>query len=816
MADFNFFGFGTKLVSKGAEDVFADGPPDDDIDLLNDETFGDCDPGDWEESHNRIAEVLENDSFYNDERSSFHYKKSSSSDEEDKEELEQQLSHLVSDEDDDSELAEPKGRPIPGRGAQDLDELFGPASPPGLLDTEQLVSPSSKNIWRPPGESPSNGLLALIQGQKATEMSSSFEDPAIVSAVKAKSLSNAPTLADIERPYVTPSKPSVITVEELERGLHGNRNRPSPFMGIPPPTVVPKISGSTPYNTPQAPRILQRTPQNSNMGFDGRQSPMTQGRITPPNLPSHIRMSPPVELAGSPGNFRRTPSPPIHQHNAPILVPLSVAEKIYPHLLGTPFAKPMAGAVAIDPRVVNRTRSPPNVRNDGWPAPSTGYPFLANTPIGPRMPPRMPNTDPTHIRPRQQFYRDQRTRTPYNGNRGGYRGHYTPGPRGNNIRYHLNYNRFDEDVPKMPVDEYANIMTQREKDWIIKIQLLQLQTDNPYLDDYYYTTFTLKKMAMERQKKKDQGIMEEDDSKEPKLLLPQVAKIERVYTPAQFEGVLGKLTTSSVHNPRTIIDAKVTSHQSDEKDKPKDNRKLMQLLLNIERIYDMLLDIDDLEKKVLTLPEDQRQPFYAERKFKIRKMAELLTCDSSNPELFLQCMCVCKGKKLIHRLLPLCDKEQSARLLCVLLKNLPFIIRKDAQDEVLPTIYGSTSQVIHNSTMSDLVQFAEEIQKANVTAMQQNSILTLLQNKYGVTVIFELLNKAESIYSYDPIEIDSKSQNLWSVFVTKVCENLSTLSETSICHPLKKFNGLERHLDRLIENKLLVSIEDKLKAITLH
>jgi len=37
------------------------------------------------------------------------------------------------------------------------------------------------------------------------------------------------------------------------------------------------------------------------------------------------------------------------------------------------------------------------------------------------------------------------------------------------------------------VDEYAGLMTQREKDWVVKIQLLQLHTDNPYVDDYYYT-----------------------------------------------------------------------------------------------------------------------------------------------------------------------------------------------------------------------------------------------------------------------------------------------------------------------------------------
>jgi hypothetical protein len=45
----------------------------------------------------------------------------------------------------------------------------------------------------------------------------------------------------------------------------------------------------------------------------------------------------------------------------------------------------------------------------------------------------------------------------------------------------------DARVQSSGVDEYAGLMTQREKDWIIKIQLLQLHTDNPYVDDYYFT-----------------------------------------------------------------------------------------------------------------------------------------------------------------------------------------------------------------------------------------------------------------------------------------------------------------------------------------
>jgi DNA topoisomerase 2-associated protein PAT1 len=32
-------------------------------------------------------------------------------------------------------------------------------------------------------------------------------------------------------------------------------------------------------------------------------------------------------------------------------------------------------------------------------------------------------------------------------------------------------------------------MTRREKEWIIKIQLLQLTSNNPNMDDYYFQVF---------------------------------------------------------------------------------------------------------------------------------------------------------------------------------------------------------------------------------------------------------------------------------------------------------------------------------------
>ena len=29
-------------------------------------------------------------------------------------------------------------------------------------------------------------------------------------------------------------------------------------------------------------------------------------------------------------------------------------------------------------------------------------------------------------------------------------------------------------------------MSPKEKDWIIRLQMIQLQSENPHLDDYYY------------------------------------------------------------------------------------------------------------------------------------------------------------------------------------------------------------------------------------------------------------------------------------------------------------------------------------------
>lgn len=56
-------------------------------------------------------------------------------------------------------------------------------------------------------------------------------------------------------------------------------------------------------------------------------------------------------------------------------------------------------------------------------------------------------------------------------------------------------------------DDYANLMSKGNKQWLITIQLAQVETGTPYIDDYYYTVYkerrTKPKGAHENQAHKD-------------------------------------------------------------------------------------------------------------------------------------------------------------------------------------------------------------------------------------------------------------------------------------------------------------------------
>lgn len=174
-------------------------------------------------------------------------------------------------------------------------------------------------------------------------------------------------------------------------------------------------------------------------------------------------------------------------------------------------------------------------------------------------------------------------------------------------RSYSNARQFD----RRNIDRYAGFMTQREKDWLIKVFRLQTKVNDPYIEDYYEVSFNLKKSMIKKleelykQKFNDKQATELDiDSfiaAESLVVIPELTKGEEDKPKyIQFDNALGKIQVSNSRCPRKVVEIE-TSLNSPTADYKLCGHK--QHLLKIERLYDNLLDIEDEDKRMPILPK---------------------------------------------------------------------------------------------------------------------------------------------------------------------------------------------------------------------
>ncbi|XP_013413910.1 protein PAT1 homolog 1 [Lingula anatina] len=806
------------------------------------------------------------------------------------EDMEQSISHLVLDDD---ELDDPaivnvsKSRPIPMK-KQSLEEIFGPASPPALLDTEDLVSPGHQNIWSSPSREGFFGRVKQDSGFHGMVQRTPIQDPSIVVAGKSlsSSLPTAKTASQIEqdlKQMLRTPQAKAITVEELEREMQTGvmSNQYNTPRSVPPQQRIATQAGL--QQVPQLPgsSLQQLMSSVSEMGRTSPAQVVPQGRMSPAaafNIQT-LRGSPQAMGMQTPANHRsaaRTPSPPLQRVVSPHAVSFPMSP--YQARLISPYTRVTGLGLAagrISPTQMllgNRMMSPQVVLQAGRHSPPPGHPMMTS-PMFSRLPPTpMAMSDPSHLhsnrarmmhqgqarppmmnnpnrnRPayplqQQQHWQQQQQqqqqhhlhqqRGDYQQQRGDYPQQYNNYQHRDNNQQHWNSNqqqrgdyrqrdyhhqqqRDHHNGPGQQRwkkrDEYADLMTQKEKDWIIRIQLMQLQTENPFLDDYYYTTYMMKKMAKEREAQQA-AQAEEEESKEPKLLLPQIAKVEtRTYRPAQFENALGRLTSSSVHNPRQILDIASSPHTHAEEGeyKGKDLRKYREILIDVELAYTLLLDIEDIEKKVLALPDEASKPLLQERRSKIGELYTKLHVDDDR---FTHLMIIRKGKKLVARSMTLFDKEQNQSIVSAVIQHLAHLIKKDQTDKVLHHLHDPVHRTISAVDMELLGRFAQSLCTVQKSG-QQDSIGLILQNKFGASTVYSMLSRAETLHEEDPLDSqDNQLQDKWSSFVNRIAEVVGKTAEGSLAVSMQSFPKVPPHLERLANKNIYLEIESKLEKL---
>lgn len=242
-------------------------------------------------------------------------------------------------------------------------------------------------------------------------------------------------------------------------------------------------------------------------------------------------------------------------------------------------------------------------------------------------------------------------------------------------------------------DPYAGLMTQKEKDWLIKIQLLQVQPENPEVDDYYFVMSAKKKAERRESPTVDSG-----DGDKLRFIRPERVRTEsKSYTPIQFERSLGKLQVVSVNYPRKILDMGVQRLSEDEDRKVPPDRHLLwfrQLLLDIEKMYSAVLEHEDASCS-------------PERKAEIAQ--KLFQEVHPSDERFVKVVGVRKGRSLALRVLPKLKPEQQVALMAAVLRHLTWLQRRDRQDNVLDRGVQSALAVVERASLNDLIQLAASL-----------------------------------------------------------------------------------------------------------
>ncbi|XP_008315531.1 protein PAT1 homolog 1 isoform X2 [Cynoglossus semilaevis] len=536
----------------------------------------------------------------------------------------------------------------------------------------------------------------------------------------------------------------------------------SPVIGSPPVRAVP-------IGTPPKQPISHSLNHQSHHPTAVHVRAPLQHRYPPP-FPERLSPNTLLNIANSP--LGRSPFPP---GVGPVLSQIKRAQLLNSQVAGFPRGGPappmLPGGGGFRPFF-------------GGPPPPHGHRMGPMPPHGPpnHTPPIRHNT--THLHPQHRRMLTQRMQS-----RGGDRGR-TGGDRRSR-------------------DPYSNLMTQKEKEWVTKIQMMQLQSTDPYLDDYYYQNY-YEKMEKRQEKERDSSSRKEHTTK---LITPQVAKVEHTYRPVQFAGSLGKLTVSSVNNPRKMIDAVVTTRSDDEEKREKQVwNKRRQILYTVEKMYSLLLEVQDFEKRFVQTPEEDREALLEQHKQNTEQlcnsMREKEWEDRVSDEQCVMIMSVRKGKRLVARLLPLLPSAQAAAIVMAIARNLPALTKKDKQDQVLCWLVEPVSAVIQSLSSSALTDLLQELQGS------EGQLATVLQNKFGVTLLYLILSEGEKMQSSDP-NCQLMDDNRWTELVFSVTRELLSVSSSSLSAPLFTPANLLSLFSRYVDRQRLELLQNKLQITAL-
>ncbi|KAH8311289.1 hypothetical protein KR044_005426 [Drosophila immigrans] len=716
--DDSFFGFDTTTGIPDDDGQIAE-PPEEEYDALNDETFGSAINGDWEEAHETLVRLggngekvprkpgvdyTDNGGFFHDHHQHHQQQQHHHHQQQQQQQLHQSLQQRgIDDSDLELNLSSMKlddvdlssfGDASDVNNRINLDSAVWASQPPAMnampsmLNNQQLFRDNFRSAFKP--QPPSSAIVGPPM-RPLQESNANFGLPPMPPAASAK----ISTLEDIERnliiqqaiPKAQQQQPTlhqqdfnlanrqhaVVTPipqqhqQQLQKQQPPQHKAPPGFMATPqtpPPRPNLPFHGPHPMAgaggpvpglmpTPQ-PQTQQQQQQQQLNGLSGNRVP--PGFIYPagmaPNLPPQ---HPLLQQHGGalPPNFPR-PLPNPHPHLPTALNNFAMHPSFNAMRVG------MHPAAFMQP--VPPPRLPPhNLLN---PQPNSMY-NMFNMRLVQEIQQNHPLLQNAAVVRQQQQQQQQQQQNRVAGDRQKQQQQLPQHLQQQQQQQQQQLNRHGGNLPHEEFDEYANLMSTRDKHWLIGIQLSQLNTDTPYIDDYYYTVHKERKNGQVRHSQAHKDNQLNHPLTQPRghaqLILVQLGNKngtrnggqqhrERrnsentnsnnnaggttnsgnntnqlpgyIFSPLKFENSLGKLQYGSVTAPRKIIDADIMGSDSSAADNAtatsatgtqaadKSNESASEVVLapsNMRKSRHILLHIETLYRYLLKL-EDLESP----------------------------------------------------------------------------------------------------------------------------------------------------------------------------------------------------------------
>ncbi|XP_068610816.1 protein PAT1 homolog 2 [Brachionichthys hirsutus] len=355
-------------------------------------------------------------------------------------------------------------------------------------------------------------------------------------------------------------------------------------------------------------------------------------------------------------------------------------------------------------------------------------------------------------------------------------------------------------------DPYCNLMTAKEKEWITRLQMIQLQSEHPYLEDYYYQEYYRRieaKMAEE-----ELGIRGKREP--PKLTTPYITKTDPYTSVVHIEGSLGQVAVSTCYSPRRAIGAvHAIQAQVPHEDQKDIRRQQLEVLSKIEKLFVVLLEVEETErKKTAVLSEREEKTLMEETQRKVEHIYSQLQhhnpVDSAGE--FLPFLLVAKGKRLLARLLPFLKHDTAMKILRIVTCNLPMLMSRDSE-ESLPVLYPPLRNMIGGLTFSQLIRVLKDITSESLT-----SLTLACQNKFGLSLLYALLSQGEKLLSSGvPLEPSIGDFETWTDTIFQVA---AQLSHCSLVEPLLLPSNLLTLFCRYLDKRTVHQLKSNMESAT--